>query len=198
MLTYIRPIAEADIVFTGRCDRRTPFRDKYGALPVADAVNRVAEESVYLNAETMFLWGDIMVGKGGRVLATQKPKPLPMALLVLLIGGKRHSFPSSSYDSLAGNLAAVAAHLNAVRGIERWGVGTVEQMMEGFKELPPKGDVPHWAEVLGVARWDTDEYVRMRWQELVLENHPDKGGNRERFDEIQQAWAEFKSARRLA
>lgn len=92
------------------------------------------------------------------------------------------------YRTVAGNIAAIAAHIAATRAIERYGVATIEQMFTGFQAIRGPGPKP-WREVLGAKDGAaiTREWILMRRRELAVRNHPDAGGSDERMAEINSA-----------
>lgn len=94
------------------------------------------------------------------------------------------------------NIAAVAAHIGALRGIDRWGVGSVRQAFAGYRRLTA-GDAPTpWWEVLGVDRHAPAVAVKKAYKELAKLHQPDRAtGNLERFQAICQAWQEYQKTR---
>lgn len=92
------------------------------------------------------------------------------------------------YDRVADNLAAIAATLEAMRAIERHGGGTIlERAFLGFAALPERAS-QHWRETLGVTLTQpTMQHVEDRFRTLAQVHHPDKGGDRNKFEEIVQA-----------
>jgi len=95
------------------------------------------------------------------------------------------------YDSVIGNLAAIAATLEALRSIERHGGGQVlNRAFAGFAALPHL-QVQHWWEILGIDKGATAEEIKRAYQNLASQHHPDKGGNAADMSRINKA---FKSA----
>lgn len=91
------------------------------------------------------------------------------------------------YTRVADNLAAIAATLEAMRAIERHGGGTIlERAFLGFAALPERA-TQHWREVLGIQGTATAQLVDDRFRALAQVHHPDKGGDRNKFEEIVQA-----------
>jgi hypothetical protein len=92
------------------------------------------------------------------------------------------------YTRVADNLAAIAATLEFMRGIERHGGAQImDRAFLGFAALPEKASSP-WREVLGLDGQTPDlEDVENRFRALVHVHHPDKGGDREKFEEIVRA-----------
>jgi hypothetical protein len=91
------------------------------------------------------------------------------------------------YTRVADNLAAIAATLEAMRAIERHGGGTIlERAFLGFAALPERA-TQHWREVLGIEGNATPKLVEDRFRTLAQVHHPDRGGDRNKFEEIVQA-----------
>lgn len=85
------------------------------------------------------------------------------------------------------NLWAIAKHIEALRGQERWGVGNLGQAFAGYMALPaPAGG--NWWEVLGVSQSSSPDEVRVAYRTLVRQHHPDTGGDAEKFLAIQRAY----------
>jgi hypothetical protein len=79
-----------------------------------------------------------------------------------------------TYWSVAENMAAIAAHIAAMRVAERHGVGSLEEMFAGFMALPPGIAPDDWRGVLGAAV--TLEQAEAVYREKIKEAHPDVGG----------------------
>lgn len=103
--------------------------------------------------------------------------------------GKSYCLPCDKWDRVADNIAAIAAHLNAMRGQERWGVGSVEQAFFGYLALPMK---IAWHDVLGVKPTASESEVKEAYIRLSKIAHPDLGGSTERQQQINQALEEWK------
>jgi hypothetical protein len=88
------------------------------------------------------------------------------------------------YTSVADNLAAIAATLDAMRAIERHGGAQIlDRAFLGFKALPANVERP-WREVFGLDGYPQLGVIEDRFKTLVQEHHPDKGGDRNKFEEI--------------
>lgn len=89
------------------------------------------------------------------------------------------------------NFHAIAKTIEALRGIERWGVSEMlKRTFSGFKELPKpapaKRDI--WT-VLGlVGRPGNRQVVVEAYRKLAHERHPDKGGTVQAFQELNEAY----------
>ena len=93
------------------------------------------------------------------------------------------------WDRLADNLWAIKLHVEALRGIDRWGVGSVAQAFSGYAALPERAGGRSWGEVLGlvVGRAYDREAIEQAYRRKAREAHPDAGGSTEAWLELQQA-----------
>jgi hypothetical protein len=100
------------------------------------------------------------------------------------------------YDRVADNLGAVAACLWAIRSMERHGGKPImERAFTGFLQLPAPNT---WRAVFG---WDEEQRVnqldvKLRYNQLSHERHPDKGGTDAKMAELN--WAKTEAERELA
>lgn len=92
------------------------------------------------------------------------------------------------YSTVADNLAAVAATLDAMRAIERHGGASIlERAFTGFTALPAPGAHRTCWEVLDLHAGASADEIRLAYRKLASEHHPDKGGSAARMTEINQA-----------
>lgn len=103
------------------------------------------------------------------------------------IKGEPRVLACDKWDRVADNMAALAAHVEAMRGQLRWGVGTLEQAFGGYKALPAMGAKQPWWEVLGLDAGATLEQVEQTRIALLQLHHPDRGGSHTRAAEINAA-----------
>lgn len=89
------------------------------------------------------------------------------------LDSRPHVLACDRWDTIADNIAAIAAHIEALRGQERWGVADLAQAFAGHTALPPPET---WWQVLGVPSNATLAQVEARWRELARTAHPDAGG----------------------
>lgn len=93
------------------------------------------------------------------------------------------------YTTVEGNLAAIAATLEAMRAIERHGGAEIlERSFQGFTALPQQASST-WRATLGFSADETVtvQIVDKRVRELAMVHHPDAGGDVTRFAEITAA-----------
>lgn len=112
----------------------------------------------------------------------------PGAAVYFVLKGRQTVLACDRWDRVADNIIALAKHIEALRGMDRWGVGTAEQAFAGYQALPSALD---WREVLGFdesALPDPAEILRA-FRRRSKEAHPDTGGSRAAWDRLQAAYA---------
>jgi hypothetical protein len=93
------------------------------------------------------------------------------------------------WDSIADNIAAIAAHIDALRGQERWGVADLAQAFAGHMALPSQAESApeQWWQVLGVSRTASIAEIEAAWRKLAPAAHPDTGGSDAAMSRIKAA-----------
>lgn len=108
-------------------------------------------------------------------------------------GSSQRVIAIDAYTTVAGNLGAIAATLDAMRAIERHGGAQIlERAFTGFTALPSPETVtaPGWRSVLGIdpAAAVTRDMIEHRYKVLRSAHHPDKGGSAEAFHAVTRAY----------
>lgn len=85
------------------------------------------------------------------------------------------------------NLWAIAKHIEALRGQNRWGVGSIMQAFAGYTALPST-ERKEWWEVLGVAHNATTDQIKEAFRERAKSAHPDNGGTHDQMAAINAAY----------
>jgi DnaJ domain len=132
----------------------------------------------------------------GEPYANQKQPADTGAAVYFEFKRKPVSLACDKWDRVEDNVQAIAKHIEALRGQERWGVGTMEQAFRGYQALPAVGEseASIWWQVLGVPVNATEEQVRQAYRILVKKFHPDTGGtDPERFHRVQRAMERFEA-----
>lgn len=165
-----------------------------GKLTVAVALKRLRKELSMLGAADVVISTNVHTREDGLPYSSAREPDDPAAAVYFRLRGKVRCLPCDHWDRVADNLAAIAAHIHALRGIERWAVGDVEQAWEGYKALPAMGSRTPWWKVLGFQ--DTPAFfaaVEEKRRTRLLECHPDRGGNANQAAEINAAYDEAKA-----
>jgi hypothetical protein len=104
------------------------------------------------------------------------------------------------YTSVEDNLAAVAATLSYIRGIERHGGAEIlDRAFQGFTALPEKAGGRSWRDVFGVGPNDhlNVDAIRTRFNALAHQRHPDKNNQSKESEEAfrELIWARDQALR---
>ena len=82
-----------------------------------------------------------------------------------------------AWTTPAANLAAIAAHIEAMRGIERWRVGSLDQAFSGYLQIGGPVLRTGWRQVLGLlAESNSLEEAEAAYRVRMRLAHPDAGG----------------------
>lgn len=107
--------------------------------------------------------------------------------------GKDYCFAVDKYEDVRSNTRAIGLAIEALRALQRAGVDDLlEQAFSGFARLPAS-IVPvrrAWRDVLEYSDVEhpTRDELKQRWRALSAKHHPDRGGSRESFDDVQRAY----------
>jgi len=107
------------------------------------------------------------------------------------LGGQPRVLACDTWDRIEDNIAAVAAHIEAIRAIDRYGVGSLDQAFAGYAALPAKGTT--WRTTLGFApdAQVTEEQIAAAFRERALTAHQDiQGGSHDAMASLTQARTE--------
>ena len=162
----------------------------------------VQQLSIYASLER--LRGELgRLSAGGVVVSTNIPVRLdglpysktrapndPGAAVYFRLKGQAHCLACDKWDRVADNIAAIAAHIGAIRGQARWGVGDLAQAFAGYRALPAVSIKKPWHEILGVPEQSSTDEIRTKFRELAQRHHPDHGGNGNQMAEITAAYNE--------
>lgn len=176
-------------------ERRYPVfrtaREGNGSKPisVAVALERLQRELGRLGARYPVVSSNLETRLDGLPRSGQRDPDDPGVAVYFELAGKPHCMPCDTYTTVAANIAAIAAHIEATRAIERYGVATVAEMFSGFAALPPPSYERPWREVFGLrtAPHLSAAIVRNRYVELARERHPDHGGSDAMMAELNRA-----------
>ncbi|MFX4223501.1 MAG: hypothetical protein ACMVO3_22515 [Thalassobaculum sp.] len=169
--------------------RRGKF-SKHGApLSVAEALQRLQWELERYDARWPVISTNVELRRDGLPYSSRREPDDPGVAVYFHRDGKPYVLACDTFDRVPDNLAAVAAHIEATRAIERHGVATAEEMLRAFEALPAPDQARDWRDVLEMrdTAGITVEMVRAAHRRLAQERHPDRGGSDEMMAELNAA-----------
>lgn len=157
-------------------------------LTFAEAKTRLFDELRRLEATGITLSTNVKPSRSGAILARDVEKRLaePGAAVYFTLKRQSRCLACDRYATLAGNLAAIAAHIAALRAIDRYGIGTVDQAFAGYAPRLQAASVD-WHIVLGVPPSATLERAETAFTALARTAHPDAGGTHEAMSRLTEA-----------
>ncbi len=206
------PRTPADKRASGRFNKkeRRHVSDSYSynasqQLTVADAVRRVLDEiklftrsgqSWRIDPNDVIISTNVAVRNDGLPRSGQKAPADPGVAVYWLEIVKgvlvQRVMAIDQYLTVADNLAAIAATLDAMRAIERHGGAQIlDRAFTGFTALPAPSAPRHWREIIGVEPHVRDlAMVRSEYRRRAAQHHPDRaGGSHEAMTELNAALA---------
>lgn len=126
----------------------------------------------------------------GLPYSTAKEPDDPGAAVYFRLKKQDRVLACDAWTRVADNLTAIAQHIDALRRIDRYGVGTLEQAFAGYAALPAKGDT--WRSALGFAPDDvvTKDAIDVAFRDRARTAHPDVGGSHEAMASLTSARAD--------
>lgn len=126
-----------------------------------------------LRASDVIVSSNLVLGIRGEPLANQAEPRDPGAAVYFKLKGKDRVLACDRWNRTASNLAAIAAHINAIRAVDRYGVGTLDQAFAGYDRLPAPGadNRPAWRHIFkfGDTAPVTVADVQARYRSLAKE-----------------------------
>jgi hypothetical protein len=152
------------------------FKKEGQWITVNGATARLERELDRLGAKNTTLSTNVSLRLDGRPRSDERPAD-PGAAIYFSFKGKATVLACDTYTEVADNIAALAAHLDALRAIERYGVGSLEQALAGYKALPAD-TAADWRKVFGFPTNSrpTLDQLDTAYKATAKQKHPDLGG----------------------
>lgn len=156
-------------------------------LTIYAAMRRLTDELGRLNAKSILISTNVPTTKDGQPRSERKAPDDVGVACYFKIGGKDRVLACDKWNRVADNIAAIAAHVDCIRGIDRYGVGTLDQAFAGYAALPPPGHIHKrpWRDVLG--DWNDIKVLEAQYRAMARDRHPDAGGSHEQMAELNEA-----------
>lgn len=163
-------------------------------LTNAGATKRVQDEVRRLGGINLLISSNVALRLDGLPRSGQGEPADRGVCVYFSLKGEPMAVACDRYTTVADNLAAIAAHLEATRAIERHGVATASESLRAFVALPSYAApaARPWREVLGFPvapfRPVTDQLTG-RYRALAAQYHPDNlaTGNADKMAELNVA-----------
>lgn len=156
------------------------------ALTIAIARDRLQAELERLGASNPILSTNVELRLDGQPRSDRSPPVDPGVAIYFDLRGKPTVLACDKWDRVADNINALAKHIEAMRGMDRWGVGTLEQAFTGYQALAAPEP---WWKILGLAGPSSDKAeIRAAYRQASGRAHPDvPGGSHDRMAAVNAA-----------
>lgn len=164
------------------------FSSNGDRLTISDGLRRLNGELSRLGVYrlSVVISSNLVLGQRGMPLANQAEPRDPGVAVYFNLKGKDRVLACDRWQRVSENLAAIAAHIDAIRRVDRYGVGTMDQAFAGYTALPPSAayNNDHWRKVLGMTGESVSEQtVQSRWKDMMKKIIVDAGLNGVKPDE---------------
>jgi len=162
-------------------------RSRFDRHSMIQGARALSNEIRLINGDNYIISTNIKIRADGFPYSNQRTPDDPGVAVYFDWKDKPIVFACDKYTSVEDNLWAIVKHIEALRGQERWGVGSLDQAFAGYAALPAPSE--NWWDVLGVSQSATDDEIDRAHILLARQYHPDRpGGNEDMFIRIQQAY----------
>jgi len=143
-----------------------------------ESTERLERQIELIGGEGATLSTNVRLRLDGRPDSRLEDPSDPGAAVYFRFRGKATVLACDRYVRVADNIAALAAHIDALRRIERYGVGTIEQALSGYKALPAD-TAANWRAVFGFGADSNPsaDQVDAAYKQSAKKHHPDLGGS---------------------
>ena len=168
-----------------------------------------------LNATNIIISSNVETRQDGLPYSGRRNPDDPGVAVYFRSFKKEYALGCDKWDRVKDNIRAIGCHINALRGIERWGVSSVEEAFEPFllpiasgnptfyeRRSSPELASPTyqsggqndtfsmWWTVLNVSPNASVEEIKQAYKKLSLTHHPDVGGDRTAWERLSKAYQE--------
>ncbi len=167
------------------------FKRKLGSAWAAlrDELNR-------LHASYVVISSNVPLKANGEPYSDPGRLPDPGVAVYFRLKEKPYVLCCDRWQLLEQNVSALVLHINAMRGMERWGVATTEETFAGFKELPATASGENWWDVLQCTPDAGEETIQLHYKSRLRAAHPDVGGSMDAMTRLNTARDSALAARR--
>jgi hypothetical protein len=172
--------------------KRTSFRQQSKFKQQPDKAHSILLlELDRLDARNIVISSNVTVRRDGGIYADIAAAriPDPGVAVYFKYKGNDVVMCCDTYERPWENIYALAKGIEAIRGMERWGVSEfIERAFTGFKALPEKSSGSEWWNVLGVNQNASKDDIKKAYRSLATVHHPDNGGDKNMFASVNEAY----------
>lgn len=166
----------------------TPSWNVRSRVSVHNALKRLSDELERLGAADALVSSNLPVRLDGMPRSGAGEPDDPGVAVYFRLRREQRVLACDRWDRVADNIAAIAAHISAIRAVDRYGVGTLEQAFAGYAALPAPQAPTSWRAVLNYGDEPVDvERVRRFYVDAARRAHPDAGGSDEQMRVVNAA-----------
>jgi len=142
-------------------------------VTIVEAIKRLQTELDRLGARSVTLSTNVKKRLDGLPRSGQRAPEDPGAAVYFSLDKKPVALACDKWDRVADNIVALAKHIEAMRGMDRWGVGSLSQAFAGYAALPSPEHKRAWWDVLGVPSTASRGEIETAYRNLARQFHPD-------------------------
>jgi hypothetical protein len=158
--------------------QKTTYYRQKSDLSITDAIARLTVEMrrIGIREDDWLISSNVPTRLDGLPYSNARTPDDPGVAVYFRFKKQDSVLACDAWRTVAGNIAAIAAHLEATRAIDRYKVGTLEQMFLGYQALPAKGQT--WRSSLGFKPDDvvSEETINVAFRTKARTAHPDVPG----------------------
>jgi DnaJ-domain-containing protein 1 len=165
-------------------------RSRFDRHSIIQGARALSKEIARMAGDNYIISTNIKIRADGLPYSNQRTPDDPGVAVYFEWRDKSIAFACDKWTTVEDNLWAIVKHIEALRGQERWGVGSLDQAFAGYAQLPDP-DQRNWWEVLNIARTANDAQIKAAYIQLARQYHPDtgaNGGDPVVFDQVQKAY----------
>lgn len=161
-------------------------RKQSGGFTIDAASRELEQQLTLLGVPRFILSTNLRLRQDNLPYSNQRMPDDPGAAVYFKLDGRDTVLACDKWEKVQDNIFAIAKHIDALRGQDRWGVGSREQAFAGFAALPPPiaGEPPArtWREVFNCAEdgeLTHPDDLSVRYRSLAKERAGDHDALRE-------------------
>lgn len=166
------------------------FKTNQRPVTVIEACNRVYDQLEMFGGSNVIISSNLLATQDNRPRSVKTVPDDPGVSVYWLQRGAQRCMAIDRYTTVAQNIAAIAATLDAMRAIDRHGGAEIlDRAFSGFAALPATAGGDDW-----FAGCKTAPEIAARYRELARTHHPDQGGDADTMAAINAAHDRAKKA----